>query len=459
MPVAIDLRSGEPMRWFAQLRPSWFWRSYATTLGMSAVWQLDAEVETALWQAARAEIGARIDDARWLHAAIADRARRYTSERHALTAPRDRLADLAARAVFYTVADAPKATWVCAELLGRTGWLQPADGAAAPPFVVLDVGAGCGAMALGVLAFWQRSGLRRPLRFVLVERDAQALRIAQAAVRAAAALAPALQVEVQGLGADLAQVALPQADLVIAGTVVNELPSTIAASRVNASALPASPAPTVAPQQVRFVEQLLQAAGATGVVMIIEPALRETARALHQLRDTLVATKNVTVLAPCPMGVATCGALRRTTDWCHEAQRTQLPPKAAALAQVTHLRDGDLLFAYVVLGGAALAAQLAPLRGVRLVSPVRGPKGKFEATACTPQGWQTVRLLRRHKHRDNEAFVAAARGDMVEVVTAAQADAGLATSAASDAIEISATDHVKVFTVAPLNAAQKGRAQ
>ena len=40
--------------------------------------------------------------------AVVDRSRRYTSEREALAAPADRNSDLAARALFFTIADAAK---------------------------------------------------------------------------------------------------------------------------------------------------------------------------------------------------------------------------------------------------------------------------------------------------------------------------------------------------------------
>ena len=51
--------------------------------------------------------------------AIVDRSARYTSERGAAGAPRDRIGDLAARAVFFSVADAMKIGVPLGELAGR----------------------------------------------------------------------------------------------------------------------------------------------------------------------------------------------------------------------------------------------------------------------------------------------------------------------------------------------------
>ena len=77
--------------------------------------------------------------------AIVDRSQRYTSERDR---PRDAGAiatrDLAARAAFFTIADAMKIAIPLGELAGR-GALP-----ARRPLRVVDLGAGCGAMTLGL---------------------------------------------------------------------------------------------------------------------------------------------------------------------------------------------------------------------------------------------------------------------------------------------------------------------
>jgi SAM-dependent methyltransferase len=74
----------------------------------------------------------------------------------------------------------------------------------------------------------------------------------------------------------------------------------------------------------------LLAAG--GLVVIVEPALRETSRALLGVRDRLLAA-GLAVVAPC-FWTGPCPALERERDWCHDAassrDRGPPPPPPAA---------------------------------------------------------------------------------------------------------------------------------
>src|SRR5579863_8968180 len=106
------------------------------------MWQVPDALEDAVLAAARAIVG---DDA-LAHAALAravvDRSRRYTSARDELASPRDTRAALAARAAFFSIADAMKIAVPDGELAGRDA--LPARS----PVRVVDLGAGCGAMTL-----------------------------------------------------------------------------------------------------------------------------------------------------------------------------------------------------------------------------------------------------------------------------------------------------------------------
>jgi ribosomal protein RSM22 (predicted rRNA methylase) len=148
------------------------------------------------------------------------------------------------------------------------------------------------------------------------------------------------------------------------------------------------------------------------VVIIIEPALRETSRALHHLRDALIADRAATVLAPCTRRGAPCPALADERDWCHDHRPLSLPPRANQLAQVTGLRDGDLKLAYLALA-PALDVPLSP--ALRVVSDPRGEKGKHTLTACGPAGWTPLRLLRRHRSEGTRGFERARRGDLLHI--------------------------------------------
>ncbi|HUJ62791.1 MAG TPA: small ribosomal subunit Rsm22 family protein, partial [Kofleriaceae bacterium] len=193
---------------------------------------------------------------------------------------------------------------------------------------------------------------------------------------------------------DVAAAALPPADLVVLGSVLNELPV--------AARLP-------------LVERALDAIGDDGAVIAIEPALRDTARALHELRDQLLARGTAHVLAPCTRRCAPCPALADPDDWCHEDRPVALPPRCAELARTTHLRDAGLKLAYLVV--RRVPSPLVPAGGAawRVVSAPLPAKGKLELYGCSDAGRVRLRLLRRARHDTNRAFERARRGDVLVI--------------------------------------------
>ncbi|MBK9032373.1 MAG: methyltransferase domain-containing protein [Myxococcales bacterium] len=347
-------------------------------------------VEDALWNAARARLPAAVLGGPALTAAVLERSRRYTTAREGLRGPSGGVAaaaDLAARALFFTVADAGKLHVPLAELIaGRA----PAGFLDGPEVRVLDVGAGCGAMTLGLVTFLGARRWTGRLTVTLLDRDADALAIGGAAIREVAAAV--------GIACDLSArdhdvtAPLPRGtyDLIVARTVINELADGAA-----------------------LVAQLVTGLAPAGVAIVIEPALRDTSRGLHAIRDGLIAGGTATVLAPCTRRGAPCPALTDERDWCHDHRPAELPPRARQLATVTGLRDGDAKLAFLALArpSAAPAASAA----WRVIDDPRAPKGKVELTVCGEAGWVAVRLLRRHRAPGNRAIERARRGDLLRI--------------------------------------------
>jgi ribosomal protein RSM22 (predicted rRNA methylase) len=358
-------------------------------------WAVPVELEDALYRAAAAEVGDAALATPALVRAIVDRSRRYTSDRERLAEPADPRGDLAARAVFFTIADAMKITIPLGELAGR-GALPARD-----VLRVVDVGAGCGAMGLGLAA-----ELRAAAQIVAIDRDAAALRIAASAMKAFA------DVTYETVVGDVANAKLPRADLVIAGTVLNELPEAA---------------------RVPLVERMLGAIEDDGAVILIEPALRDTSRALHAVRDALLTSGAAHVFAPCTRAGAPCPALADPADWCHEDRPLSLPPRTAELARLTHLRDSGMKFSYLVLRRSPLP--LVERAGAwRLVSDPMPAKGKLEIYGCSDAGRMPLRLLKRNRTDANRAFEKAARGDVI-VTDATPGDSRVELDTAVDRIE------------------------
>jgi hypothetical protein len=357
-------------------------------------------VEDALLEAARRSLEPSAFAPGALSAAVLERSRRYTTERALLDAPlagRALAGDLAARALFFTPADAPKLAVPLAEL-DRAG-LLPRD-----RLRLLDLGAGCGSMAFAVLDAAAARGAA--LEVTAVDRDEGALAI----------LAIALPAVARALGVPLELVLRKETvasgewgagfDLVTAGTVFNEIDEV--AHRPLATRMLAATAPH-------------------GAAIVVEPALRDTARALHRLRDAMI-EQGAHVFAPCTRVLAPCPMLADERDWCHEERPAYLPERAGRLAVQTGLRDGGLKFAYLVLRHAAAPQVPAPAGTValRVVSHPSHAKGKVECFACGDLGRPRVRLLRRHRRDDNRGFERARRGDVLvlDAEVAATAEIG-----------------------------------
>ncbi|HWO18056.1 MAG TPA: small ribosomal subunit Rsm22 family protein [Kofleriaceae bacterium] len=355
--------------------------------------------------AARAELGDAPLATGALVRSIVDRSLRYTSERERLAAPADRTGDLAARAAFFTIADAMKVAVPLGELCGR-GALP-----ARRPLRVVDLGAGCGAMSLGLLAaLGARLGARLgepgaspEVALSLVDRDAAALAIAAAALRALAAQL-GVTAAVTTRAGDAVSAPLDEPDLVVIGSLLNELTAADPRGGIE--------------RATSVVARALDALPGDGAVIVIEPALRETSRALHEIRDAILARGAGHVFAPCTRRGAPCTALADPTDWCHEDRPLELPPRTAELARLTHLRDSGMKFSYLVLRRQPLAlVPVSPGGGEawRVVGVPRPEKGKLEVIGCGERGRVPIRLLRRHRAPENRAIERAARGDVLVV--------------------------------------------
>src|SRR5262249_42481490 len=145
---------------------------------------------------------------------------------------------------------------------------------------------------------------------------------------------------------------------------------------------------------------------------LIEPALRETARALHRLRDALLADETAHVFAPCTRR-GPCPALDDPRDWCHEDRPFAPPPRLAALAHRTGLRLGGLKFAYLPLRKRPDPLVEAAGAALRVVSRPLDQKGSIERIVCSDDGRRRLRVLKRDRSDDNRALGDARRGDVI----------------------------------------------
>jgi hypothetical protein len=201
------------------------------------------------------------------------------------------------------------------------------------------------------------------------------------------------------LVADLARPGRPDGvegrfDLIVAAHVLNELP------------LP------VAEKAERVAYWCHELMAPSGTCVIVEPALRETSRALLEIRDRLVA-RGLFVAAPC-FWQGPCPALARERDWCHDAAA----PVAADRSRVD--------FSYLVLRHHGTPATDPTL--FRVVSDRLEEKGRARLFGCGPTGRHPLVRLTRDQSPANAAFDQLERGDIITATATTPAGDGLRVS-------------------------------
>jgi len=188
-------------------------------------------------------------------------------------------------------------------------------------------------------------------------------------------------------------------DLIILANCLNELFSTADNPPAERSAV---------------VGQLLPFLSTHGTIMIVEPALRQTARALHQMRDHILKQGLCSVYSPC-LHEAACPALDHPDDWCHEERPWQTPPAIAALDRDVGFIKDALKFSYLLLRTDGRTIVTRSPQTFRVVSELRELKGEKRAWLCNVTGRPEVGRLDRKASLHNEAVDSWHRGAIVQI--------------------------------------------
>jgi len=236
------------------------------------------------------------------------------------------------------------------------------------PRRVLDLGAGTGAASNVVRTLWPEAEI------VLVDRVAGPGIVRADVTRG---LRPA------GVGGTF--------DLIVAAHLLNELPLDLDGR---------------ARLVLGWSRELF---AADGVAILVEPALRETSRALLGVRDRLIEA-GLFVEAPC-LWQGPCPALVRERDFCH----------ASGKALVSGRSRVD--FSYLVVRKQGTASSDATL--FRVVSDSMKDKGRSRFFACGPAGRLLITRLDRDRGLGNELLDDVERGAVIRIVGATAQSDGL----------------------------------
>ena len=188
-------------------------------------------------------------------------------------------------------------------------------------------------------------------------------------------------------------------DLIIIANCLNEL-------------FPTAGDPPV--ERAAVVAQLLPFLAPHGTIMIVEPALRQIARALHLMRDHLLKQGLCTVYSPC-LHEKACPALDHPDDWCHEERPWHTPPAIAALDREVGFIKDALKFSYLLLRTDGRTIVTRSPQTFRVVSELRELKGEKRAWLCNETGRPEVGRLDRKASPQNAALDSWHRGAIVQI--------------------------------------------
>jgi ribosomal protein RSM22 (predicted rRNA methylase) len=279
------------------------------------------------------------------------------------------------------------------------------------PMAVLDLGCGPGTGALALLDWlWHRSPERAKSVSVLAADASQAPlrdteRLWEAYCQEVGISTSGLRC-VEGnlehpLKGDLGKQIVRGGpyDLMIMANCLNELFPTVVDSPAKRAAVVAQLLPFLAPH---------------GTIMIVEPALRQTARALHQVRNHLLKQGVCTVYSPC-LHEGACPALDRPDDWCHEERPWQTPSVIAAIDREVGFIKDALKFSYLLLRTDGRTIVPRSPQTFRVVSELRELKGDTRAWLCNELGRSEVGRLDRAESATNAVWEACQRGSIIRL--------------------------------------------
>lgn len=169
----------------------------------------------------------------------------------------------------------------------------------------------------------------------------------------------------------------------------------------------------IAPR-AHLLEKILERVNANGSLVVIEPALRDTSRALLQVRDVLV-SQGYSVRAPC-LFRGSCPALIKESDWCHAERNWRMPQLVEDIARTAGLHKESLKMSYLVLAPKGETWPTPPAGTLfRIVSEPLAGKGRQRYMGCGPEGRVGLAMQDKHETEANRLFSKVSRGDVIRV--------------------------------------------
>lgn len=134
-----------------------------------------------------------------------------------------------------------------------------------------------------------------------------------------------------------------------------------------------------------WLNQILGRLNPGGMLLVLEPALKETGERLEAVRDLLLASEKNHVWAPC-LHRAPCPARAGGQFWCHEARKWTPPSSLGRLNKNLHREIETLKFSFLALSRTPPPARTGGVGLTRMVSPVSKTQGRLHFHGCSAHG-------------------------------------------------------------------------
>lgn len=144
-------------------------------------------------------------------------------------------------------------------------------------------------------------------------------------------------------------------------------------------------------QKAAFIKKVSACLKEDGVLVVIEPALKNTARAFHEIRNVLMKENSLHIVSPC-LHEKDCPALKREHTYCYATAHFPIAPFAERIADALKLQRRELNFPYLVLSHAK--PEHAG-NASRIVSHPLKSKGKVTYILCGGEQFSEASFLKR----------------------------------------------------------------
>lgn len=302
---------------------------------------------------------------------------------------------LLAYGLFFFPQSFVRAHFPVAELIHYRKWTPPSIN---KPLKILDIGSGLGAVGLSVTHFFKE----RSVALTAVDHSSESLNMLSQLHRDLKDEWPLsnLIAHYSKAEAFIAKQHSEKWDIITLGFSFNELTAKQSLE-----------------EKADCIRAIAKHLTPDGVLIILEPALRETSVALQHTNDSLIASGNFFSWGPY-LSQASCPLLAEDKFWNHEVRNWQLPGSLERINRHLFRSVQELKFSYTILSKTPPPAFEPGPHHFRLVSPLRPIKGQFIAAGVATDGQKytyniQTRGLRKSEiktiHRQYE------RGDILKV--------------------------------------------